>query len=139
MAKVRDLRDFYKSSSRSCNGKSPEKVPTFLTSASGTVNGAEINAINKEMKAFVQPKTKKKYSSVPSNIKNEVGEYALLNGTKSALEKFKKKDPKYTFFRTSVNNWKKKRFRRTKITLFHLLYTRRKVGQTSYQTNLCLK
>ena len=108
MAKLRDLRDFYKSSSRSCNGKSPEKVPTFLTSASGTVNGAEINAINKEMKAFVQPKTKKKYSSVPSNIKNEVGEYALLNGTKSALEKFKKKDPKYTFFRTSVNNWKKK-------------------------------
>ena len=79
MAKVRDLRDFYKSSSRSCNGKSPEKVPTFLTSASGTVNGAEINAINKEMKAFVQPKTKKKYSSVPSNITNEVGEYAKLS------------------------------------------------------------
>lgn len=108
MAKLRDLRNFYKSSSRSSNGKSPEKVPTFLTSTSGNVNRAEIGTINKKIKALVQAKTKKKYSTVPSNIKKEVGEYALLNGTKSALEKFKKKYPRYTFFRTSVNNWKTK-------------------------------
>ena len=31
-----------------------------------------------------------------------------MHGTKSALEKFGKKYPKYTFIRTSVNNWKKK-------------------------------
>ena len=108
MAKVRDLRNYYKSLSKSSNGKSPEKIPTFLTSASGSVNRAEISSINKEIKAYVQPKTAKKYSTVPRHIKNEVGEYALLNGTKLAVEKFKKKYPKYTFIRTSINNWKNK-------------------------------
>ena len=91
MAKVRDLRNYYKSLSKSCNGKSPQKIPTFLTSASGSVNRAEISSINKEIKAYVQPKTAKKYSTVPRHIKNEVGEYALLNGTQLAVEKFKKK------------------------------------------------
>ena len=108
MAKVRDLRNYYKSLSKSSNGKSPEKIPTFLTSASGSVNRAEISSINKEIKAYVQPKTAKKYSTVPRHIKNEVGEYALLNGTKLAVEKFKKKYPKCTFIRTSINNWKNK-------------------------------
>ena len=104
MAKIRDLRNYYKSLSKSSNGKSPEKIPTFLTSASGSVNRAEISSINKEIKAYVQPKTAKKYSTVPRHIKNEVGEYARLNGTKLAVEKFKKKYPKYTFIRTSINN-----------------------------------
>ena len=34
------------------------------TSASGSVNRAEISSINKEIKAYVQPKTAKKYSTV---------------------------------------------------------------------------
>ena len=32
----------------------------------------------------------------------------MIHGTKSALERFGKKYPKYTFIRTSVNKWKKK-------------------------------
>ena len=72
MAKVRDLRSYYKSLSKSSNRKSPEKIPTFLTSASGGVNRAEISLINKEIKSYVQPKTAKKYSTVPRHIKNEV-------------------------------------------------------------------
>ena len=95
MAKVRDMRNYYKSLSKSSNRKSPEKIPTFLSSASGSA-------------AYLQPKTAKKYSTVPRHIKNEVGEYSLLNGTKLAVEKFKKKYPKYTFIRTSINNWKNK-------------------------------
>ena len=59
MAKVRDLRNYYKSLSKSSNGKSPEKIPTFLTSASGRVNRAEISWINKEIKAYVQAKTQR--------------------------------------------------------------------------------
>ena len=47
-------------------------------------------------------------TSVPERIKREVGEYALIHGIKSALEKFGKKYPKYTFIRTSVNGLKKK-------------------------------
>ena len=41
----------------------------------------------------------------PKVSKLEVGNYAL--NKKAALEKFGKKYPKYTFDRTSVNNWKK--------------------------------
>ena len=71
MAKVRDLRIYYKSLSKRSNGKSPEKIPTFLTSASGSVNRPEISSINKEIKAYVQPKTTKKCSTVPRHIKNK--------------------------------------------------------------------
>ena len=87
------------------NGKSDDKVPPFLSSASGSVNQAEISIINNEIKSNTQPQ-KNYNTSVPERIKNEVGEYALIHGTKSALEKFGKKYPKYTFIRTSVNNWK---------------------------------
>ena len=41
MAKVRDLRDFYKTVTKKNNGKSDDKVPPFLSSASGSVNQAE--------------------------------------------------------------------------------------------------
>ena len=102
MAKVRDLRDFYKTVTKKNNGKSDDKVPPFLSSASGSVNQAEISIINNEIKSYTQPKN---YNiSVPKRIKNEAGKYALTHGTKSALEKFGKKNPKYTFIRTSVNN-----------------------------------
>ena len=60
------------------------------------------------MKSSVQPR-KHYNTSVPERIKNEVGEYALINGRKSALEKFNTKYPQNTFVRTSVNNWKKKK------------------------------
>ena len=71
------------------------------------MNQAELHAISEEVKSSVQPR-KHYNTSVPEWIKNEVGEYALINGTKSALEKINTKYPQYTFVRTSVNNWKKK-------------------------------
>ena len=106
MAKVRDLRDFYKTVAKKNNGKSDDKLPLFLSSASGGVNQAEISIVSNEIKSYTQPR-KNYNTSVPERIKNEVGEYALIHGTKSALEKFGKKYPKYTFTRTSVDNWKK--------------------------------
>lgn len=99
MSNTRDIRNFFKTSNN--------KIPPFVTSASGSLNQAEIHAISEEVKSSVQ--TRKHYNtSVPERIKIEVGEYALINGTKSALEKFNTKYPQYTFIRTSVNNWKKK-------------------------------
>ena len=98
MSSTRD-RDFYKTSNN--------KIPPFLTSASGSLNQAELHAISEEVKSSVQL-SKDYNTSVPERIKNEVGEYALINGTKSALEKFNTKYPQYTFVRTSENNWKKK-------------------------------
>ena len=50
MAKVRDLRDFYKTVAKSNNGNSDDKVPPFLPSASGGVNQAEISIISNEIK-----------------------------------------------------------------------------------------
>ena len=41
MAKVRDLRGFYKTVTKKNSGKSDDKVPPFLSSASGSVNQAE--------------------------------------------------------------------------------------------------
>ena len=99
MSNTRDIRNFFKPSNN--------KIPPFVMSASGSLNQAEIHAISEEVKSSVQ--TRKHYNtSVPERIKNEVGMYALINGTKSALEKFNTKYPQYTFIRTSVNNWKKK-------------------------------
>ena len=99
MSNTRDIRNFFKTSNN--------KIPPFVTSASGSLNQAEIHAISEEVKSSVQ--TRQHYNtSVPERIKIEVGEYPLINGTKSALEKFNTKYPQYTFIRTSVNNWKKK-------------------------------
>ena len=102
-----DLRDFYKTVTKKNNGKSVDNVLPFLSSASDSVNQAEISIISNEIKSHTQPR-KNYHTSVPESIKNEVGEYTLIHGTKSALEKFGKKYPKCTFIRTSVNNWKKK-------------------------------
>ena len=55
----------------------------------GTVNQAEISIISNEIKACTQ-RRKNYNTSVPERIKNEVGEYVLTHGTKSALEKFGK-------------------------------------------------
>ena len=106
MAKVRDLRDFYKTVTKKNNGKSDDKASPFLSSASGSVNQAQASIISNDIKSYTQHR-KNYNTSVPERIKNEVGEYALIHGTKSALEKFGKKYPKYTFTRTSVDNWKK--------------------------------
>ena len=106
MTKVRDLRDIYKTEMKKNNGKSDDKIPPFLSSAFGSINQAEISIISNKIKSYTQPR--KNYNTlVPERIKNEVGKYALIHGTKSALEKFGKKYPKYTFTRTSVDNWKK--------------------------------
>ena len=113
MTKVRDFRDFYKTVTKKSNGKSDGKAPSFVSSGSGSVNQAEISIISNEIKSYTQPR-KNYNTSVPEHIKNKVGEYALIQGRKSSSEKFGKKYPKYTFIRTSVNNWKKKNRKRQK-------------------------
>ena len=55
MAKVRDLRDFYKTVTKKSNGKSDDKVPLILFSAFGSVNQAEISIISNEIKSYIQP------------------------------------------------------------------------------------
>ena len=45
---------------------------------------------------------------IPEEIKKEVGTYANIYGTASAIKKFSTKYEKYTFNRTTVNSWKAK-------------------------------
>ena len=72
------------------NGKSDDKVPLFQWSSYGSVNQTEISIINNEIKSHTQPR-KNYNTSVPERIKNEVGQFAHIHSTKSALEKFGKK------------------------------------------------
>ena len=67
MGKVRDLRDFYKTATKKSNGKSDDKAPPFLSSASGSVNQAEISIISNEIKSYVQ-RRKNCNTSVPSRF-----------------------------------------------------------------------
>ena len=64
------------------------------------------------------------------------GSYVLMHGTKFALDKFVKKYPKYTFIRTSVNNWKK--LKKTK-TMIMPPCAEEKVDQTSQMTSFLEK
>ena len=74
MTKVRDLRYFYKTVTKKNNGKSDDKVPSFLSSASCSVNQAEIFIISNEIKSYTQPR--RNYNiSIPERIKDEVPEY----------------------------------------------------------------
>ena len=56
MAKVRDLRDFYKTVMKKNNGKSDDKLPPFLSSASGSGNQAGISIISNEIKPYTKPR-----------------------------------------------------------------------------------
>ena len=51
MAKVGDLRDFYEIVTKKNNGKSDDKVPPSLSSASGSDNQAETSIISNETKS----------------------------------------------------------------------------------------
>ena len=65
MTKARDLRNFYKTVTEKSNGKSDDKVPPFLSSASGSVSEAEICIINNEIKSYTQPR--KNYNTSVQN------------------------------------------------------------------------
>ena len=56
MAKVRDLRDFYKTVMKKNNGKSDDTLPPFLSSASESANQAEISIISNEIKSYTKPR-----------------------------------------------------------------------------------
>ena len=63
-------------------------------------------AVNEIDKPHGRPK--KYQREIPEKVKREVGNHALTFRTLSAIKKFSVKYPKFTFIRTSVNNWKNK-------------------------------
>ena len=100
MAKVNDFRTFLK-------GRKETDAPALVASATDDVSQSELMMIENEIKKSTQ--VRKYYNKiVPETIKRETRKYALLHGTKATVERFNKVYPKYTFVRTTINNWKLK-------------------------------
>ena len=82
---------------------------SVLIKATGSVKAADVAAVNAELKSFSKKKGRKSSSCntiISARDKEEVGKYVYINGTQSAVNRFKSKYPKYTSFCTSINNQK---------------------------------
>ena len=59
------------------NGRSYDKVPPFLPSASDSFSLAEISVISNEIKLYTQPR-KNCHTSITENVKAEVGSRRIV-------------------------------------------------------------
>ena len=106
MASKTDLRSYFKKVDSDYETlTSSQKTPRLFQSASNITDEAEVQYVEKEVKKQVEKSTVK-YSNVISKIKEEIGSYALIHGTKSAIDRFSKVYTKYSLKRTTVNGWK---------------------------------
>ena len=100
MVKVNDIRTFLK-------GRKETDALALVASATEDVSQSELMMLENEIKNSTQ--LRKHYNKfVPETMKREAGKYALLRGTKATVERYDKVYPKYTFVRTTTNNWKLK-------------------------------
>ena len=82
MASKTDLRSYFKKVDSDYETlTSSQKTQCLLQSASNITDEAEVQYVEKEVKKQVEKSTVK-YSNVPSKIKEEIGSYALIHGTK---------------------------------------------------------
>ena len=103
---TRDVRSYFQNKA-GCSTSAAAGSQPLLISASDSITPAEMSMVHEEVKEATKPRTHYN-KNLPDRVKTEIGRYASINGTKSALEHFGKKYPHFTFLRTSVNNWKKK-------------------------------
>ena len=83
----------------------------------------------------IETSKRNRTTNVPEKIKTEVGRYALIYGTKVALERFNKIYPKYTFLEhpSTIGNSKLRRMRKEK------LFSNGRVNQICFQMTWWLK
>ena len=108
MVSKTDLRSYFKKIDFNKNetSSSSQKAPRLFQSASNIITGeAEIQYVEQEVKKQVAKSTVK-YSNVPSKIKEEIGRYVLIHGTKSAIDRFAKVYTKYSLKTATVNGRK---------------------------------
>ena len=96
-AKVKDIRNLF-------NSRKEADTPALLASVTDVLK-SELIMVENEIKK-IDPSKKKPNHQCLRKDQREVGTYALIHGTKAALELFNKTYPKYTFLRASINNWK---------------------------------
>ena len=89
------------------NDKDDVTITNVISPATSEVTNAELAFVSQEFdKSAGRPKNYQK--NIPENVRKEVGKYAFIHGTSSAIKRFSSKYPKYSFIWTSVNNWKNK-------------------------------
>ena len=104
-SKQRKLSSYFNKNTDSPSAENPPNP--IICSVSGTATRAEIAAVSEEVEKACRP-SRHYNKKVPEKIKRNVGEYALVHGTKAAQVHFGRVYPHFTFLRTSVNNWKRK-------------------------------
>ena len=83
------------------------KITNVIKSATSDITNAELTLVSKEIEKSRNQKVKYE-KAVPEAIKQEVGMYAKVYKTSSAIKQFPSKYAKYNFDRTTVNSWKAK-------------------------------
>ena len=99
MASKRDLRSYFVKTDNTNKETSP--------STQNITGETEIQYVQQEMKKQVA-KPAKHCDNILSKIKQEIGSYALIHGTKAAIDRFSKVYTKYSLKRTTVNGWKER-------------------------------
>ena len=106
MNKEQFLHYFYKKDKNTENAEEITVTKVVSSTPTEITNGELRFAVNEIDKSHGRPKKYQK--GVPEKVKREVRNHALTFGTSSAIKIFSIKYPKFTFIRTSLNNWKKK-------------------------------
>ena len=105
MASKRDVRSYFSAKE---NESKPSRIsiPEIIITATDNASQAQVDMAKEEVKK--ESAKRKKYQNVPEKVRQEVGRYALIHGTKATVDKYSKIYPKYDLKRTSINTWKTK-------------------------------
>ena len=106
MASKRDLRSYFVKTNNT-NRKSSQKVSPIIQSFSNNTVEMEIQHVQQKIKKQVANPGKLD-DNVPSKIKQEIGSYTLIHGTKVAIDLFRKAYTKHLPKRATVNGWKER-------------------------------
>ena len=104
MPSKRDVRSYF-SSKENESKRSRISIPEIIITATDNASQAEVYMAKEEVK---KESFRQKYQNVPCKVSKEVGRYALIHGTKAAVDKYPKIYPIYYLKRASVNKWKTK-------------------------------
>ena len=104
-----DLRSYFVKTDNTNKetSSSSQKGCLVIQSSSNITGEMEIRYIQQEIKKQVAKPTKH-YANILSKVKQNIGSYALIHGTKAAINHFSKVYAKYSLNRTTVNRWKER-------------------------------
>ena len=104
---ARDMRSYFKVLGKKKKTNEETNFPEIVATTE-YITPAEISSINNELKETSEPRKQYNATKIPLRIKEEVSTCASSHGTNAAKIRFNQKYPRYTFIRTSINNWKRK-------------------------------